>query len=127
MGSKSDHRLRWRLIAWVAIYFGGLIAVMAFGDLAGLGLWPLLVWTVAYVIVGVITEKVARSREWRRMRRDERTSRIVEAMTPKERDALVKGHDVDLAAIEARAAQVRQLKLAMEDAEATNRSRAIRS
>ena len=52
------------------------------------------------------------------MLRDERTHRAVEAMTPEECDALVRGQNIDVATIEARAAQVRKLKLAMEEAEA---------
>jgi len=39
-------------------------------------------------------------------------------MTPEECDALVRGQNIDVATIEARAAQVRKLKLAMEEAEA---------
>ena len=91
-----------------------MAVLFASGIVERRGQWPIIVWTVNCIVLAMLVEEAARSRSWRRMRRDQRAQKIVDAMLPEEKAADARGEDVDHFAIEARADQVRRLKVAAD-------------
>jgi hypothetical protein len=79
--------------------------------------YALLSWFLLGVGVGAIAGAIWRGRDWRQARRATRVEKIIAAMSSDERHAFALGGTLDLDTIEARAARVTLLKVAMDEAE----------